>query len=83
MLGRLVGDRDPDLRAELARQRDLYGLMLRSLSEGVVLSDIEGKVVFANALGRRILRALDPAGVASSWMDIVALLPEETQEAYR
>ncbi|MEO8540312.1 MAG: GAF domain-containing protein [bacterium] len=69
--------------AERARQADLYSLMLRSLSEGVVLADFEGKMVFANSMGRTILRNLDPAGTAKSWHDIVELLPEDARESYR
>lgn len=69
--------------AERARQAELYSLMLRSLSEGVVLSDIEGKMVFTNAMGRSILRALDPEGTARTWQDIVELLPEDTRDGYR
>ncbi len=69
--------------AERSRQAELYSLMLRSLSEGVVLSDIHGRMVFANGLGRTILRALDPSGQASTWQEIVALLPEDAREGYR
>jgi signal transduction histidine kinase len=69
--------------AERARQAELYSLMLRSLSEGVVLSDIEGRLVFTNAMGRSILRALDPSEKARTWQDIIALLPEDTREGYR
>ncbi len=69
--------------AERARQAELYSLMLRSLSEGVVLCDIEGKVVFANAMGRTILSALDPAGTESTWESLIEQLPAEAREGYR
>ena len=69
--------------AERARQADLYSLMLRSLSEGVILADKEGRPVFANTLGRRLLRVLNPDGDAFQWQDIVGLLPQEAREPYR
>jgi|GEM_PF-1414364 len=68
---------------ERARQAALYSLILRSLSEGVILSDFEGRVLFANHLGRRILRALDPEQTGHHWTDIVELLPEPVREGYR
>ena len=69
--------------AELARQTALYSLILRSLSEGVVLSDINGQVMFANELGRRILRALDPSGAATGWSDVTPRLPEQSRAGFQ
>jgi signal transduction histidine kinase/CheY-like chemotaxis protein len=68
---------------ERARQADLYSLMLRSLSEGVILADNTGRPVFSNDLGRRLLRALNPSGEEIEWQDITHLLPEEAREPYR
>ena len=68
--------------AERARQAQLYGLILRSLSEGVVLSDVSGRVVFANEQGQAILRRIDPAGRSNSYQDLVRLLPEENRAGY-
>lgn len=69
--------------AERARQAELYSLMLRSLSEGVILADKAGRPVFANEPGRKVLRALNPDGQAVTWEVIAELLPEEAREPYR
>jgi len=44
---------------ERARQAELYSLMLRALSEAVIVGDADGHVVFANALGEKVARSLD------------------------
>jgi len=69
--------------SERARQADLYSLILRSLSEAVILADLDGKVVFANELGRRILKSLDPAGTATHWSSVMGILPVGAREGYR
>ena len=69
--------------AERTRQAELNSLILRSLSEGVVLSDANGDVIFANAFGRAIVDAIDPEGLSESWQDVLHRLPEEVRDGYR
>lgn len=69
--------------AELARQGELYGLMLRSLSEGVILMDVGGHIIFANALGSALASAIDPKNVAHSPTEVVPLLPASIREAFQ
>ncbi|PFG73179.1 GAF domain-containing protein [Tepidiforma thermophila] len=68
---------------ERERQAAIYGLILRSLSEAVILSDASGRTVFANALGREIVRAIDPEGRATTLEEAAAMLPEDLREAFR
>jgi len=70
-------------QAEQARQAELYSLILRSLSEGVILADRGGKPVFANELGKRILAAMDQGRQETIWENIVALIPESARDGYR
>ncbi|MGE3074643.1 MAG: GAF domain-containing protein [Dehalococcoidia bacterium] len=69
--------------AELARQGQLYGLMLRSLSEGIILLDGEGQVMFSNALGQAITRAIDPNDLGQNSEQVIALMPDNVREAFR
>ena len=48
--------------ASIAQQRALYDLILRSLTEGVIMLDSDTHVVFANAPGRALVEAIDPDG---------------------
>jgi signal transduction histidine kinase/ActR/RegA family two-component response regulator len=68
---------------ERERQAAVYGLILRSLSEAVILSDASGRTVFANALGREIVRAIDPEGRATTLEEAAAMLPDDLREAFR
>ncbi len=67
---------------EVARQGDLYSLILRSLTEGVILIDVQGEAVFANDVGRKILRALNPDIPVTDWEDLMPYLPQEVRENY-
>lgn len=67
---------------EIARQGDLYSLILRSLTEGVVLIDVQGQAVFANDVGRKILRALNPDVPVTNWEELMPHLPREVRESY-
>jgi signal transduction histidine kinase/transcriptional regulator with GAF, ATPase, and Fis domain/ActR/RegA family two-component response regulator len=67
---------------EIARQGDLYSLILRSLTEGVILIDVQGHAVFANDLGRKILRALAPDVPVTDWEGLMPHLPREARENY-
>ena len=67
---------------EVARQGDLYSLILRSLTEGVILIDVQGQAVFANDVGRKILRALNPDVPVTDWEDLMPHLPREVRENY-
>ncbi len=67
---------------EVARQGDLYSLILRSLTEGVILIDVQGQAVFANDVGRKILRALNPDVPVTDWQDLMPHLPGEVRENY-
>lgn len=67
---------------EVARQGDLYSLILRSLTEGVVLIDVQGQAVFANDVGRKILRALNPDVPVTDWEELMPHLPREVRESY-
>ena len=67
---------------EIARQGDLYSLILRSLTEGVVLIDQNGQAVFANDVGRKILRALNPDVPVTDWQELMPHLPREVRESY-
>lgn len=69
--------------AQLVRQGELYGLMLRSLSEGVILMDVDGHIIFMNALGAALTKAIDPENVAHSPFEIVPLLPENIREPFQ
>ncbi|MGE0601758.1 MAG: GAF domain-containing protein [Dehalococcoidia bacterium] len=69
--------------AELARQGQLYGLMLRSLSEGIILLDGEGQVMFSNALGQAITRTIDPGESARNSEEVIALVPDNVRDAFR
>ncbi|MCC6268776.1 MAG: GAF domain-containing protein [Dehalococcoidia bacterium] len=69
--------------AELVQQAAVYSLILGSLSEGVIVSDGEGRVLFANGLGRKILKTVDPAQRATTWREITGSLPESAQEGFR
>ncbi|WP_288018058.1 hybrid sensor histidine kinase/response regulator [Tepidiforma sp.] len=68
---------------ERERQAAVYGLILRSLSEAVILSDASGRTVFANALGREVVRAIDPEGRATTLEEAAAMLPDDLREAFR
>ncbi|MCX7617067.1 GAF domain-containing protein [Tepidiforma sp.] len=68
---------------ERERQAAVYGLILRSLSEAVILSDRTGRPIFANALGQEIVRAIDPDKTANDIPAIAARLPEELREPFR
>lgn len=67
---------------EIARQGELYSLILRSLTEGVILIDRDGRVVFANDLGRKVLRALSPGVPVTSWESLLPWLPAEVRAGY-
>jgi signal transduction histidine kinase/CheY-like chemotaxis protein/transcriptional regulator with GAF, ATPase, and Fis domain len=67
---------------EIARQGDLYSLILRSLTEGVVLIDQQGQAVFANDVGRKILRALNPDVPVTDWQELLPHLPREVRDSY-
>ena len=69
--------------AELARQGQLYALMLQSLSEGIILLDREGQVMFSNDLGSAIAATIDPDDLAKRSDDVIALIPENVREAFR
>lgn len=80
----VVGPAVESVRAEGERRRqaELYGLMLQSLSEGVILGDAEGHPVFANALGARLLDELAPDIQGRDWRAIAALLPDDLRRGY-
>jgi signal transduction histidine kinase/ActR/RegA family two-component response regulator len=67
---------------EVARQGDLYSLILRSLTEGVILIDVQGQAVFANDVGRKILRALNPDVPVTDWEELMPHLPRKVRENY-
>lgn len=67
---------------EVARQGDLYSLILRSLTEGVILIDQQGQAVFANDTGRKILRSLNPDGPMTRWQELMPQLPRELRTSY-
>lgn len=67
---------------EVARQGDLYSLILRSLTEGVILIDREGNAVFANGLGRKILRSLNPGEPLRSWEELLPALPDPARAGF-
>ncbi len=69
--------------AELARQGQLYALMLRSLSEGIILLDRNGQVMFSNELGHAIADAIDPGDIAKQSDEVIALIPENVRDAFR
>jgi len=64
---------------EYNRQRELYSLILRSLTEGVVLLDSLGRAMFMNALGRKVLTALGAPAWVDTWEESVAVVPEEVR----
>ncbi|WBL34873.1 ATP-binding protein [Tepidiforma flava] len=68
---------------ERERQAAVYGLILRSLSEAVILSDRTGRPIFANALGQEIVQAIDPDKTANDIDAIAARLPEGLREPFR
>ncbi len=65
--------------ANIARQRELYDLIIRSLTEGVILLDLKGQLVFANAFGTTLFEAVNPGGVAKSFEDLIPLTPESVR----
>ncbi|MEJ5221758.1 MAG: ATP-binding protein, partial [Tepidiforma sp.] len=67
---------------ERERQAAVYGLILRSLSEAVILSDRTGRPIFANALGQEIVEAVDPDRSTESVEEIAERLPAELREPW-
>ncbi|HML97042.1 MAG TPA: GAF domain-containing protein [Tepidiformaceae bacterium] len=67
---------------EVARQGELYSLVLAALSEGVILVDQQGEAVFANGMGRKILGALSPGAPGGSWRELMPRLPRELRASY-
>uniref|UniRef100_UPI002ADE39E8 hybrid sensor histidine kinase/response regulator n=1 Tax=Tepidiforma sp. TaxID=2682230 RepID=UPI002ADE39E8 len=87
LLRRVAQAVGPALEAAIAnrereRQTEMYGLILRSLSEGVILADRHGHPVFANRLGRKILAAIDPRPPTGTLEEMVARLPEPVRSDY-
>jgi signal transduction histidine kinase/transcriptional regulator with GAF, ATPase, and Fis domain/ActR/RegA family two-component response regulator len=67
---------------EVARQGELYSLILRSLTEGVILIDRDGRAVFANGLGRKLLSPIGPGEPVTSREDLMPRLPADVRAAY-
>jgi signal transduction histidine kinase/ActR/RegA family two-component response regulator len=67
---------------EFDRQRELQGLILRSLTEGVVLLDSVGRAIFANTLGRKVLDAVGAPGMVDTWEESLAIVPEAVREDF-
>jgi signal transduction histidine kinase/ActR/RegA family two-component response regulator len=65
------------------RQAAIYGLILRSLSEAVILLDRTGRPLFVNSLGQEIVQAVDPDNSAEDFHEIVPRLPQELREPFR
>jgi signal transduction histidine kinase/GAF domain-containing protein/CheY-like chemotaxis protein len=59
-----------------AEQKDLYELVLNTLSEGVILVDGNSNAILVNPLGERIARALDPNRQLGSVDEIAATLKD-------
>ncbi|MEP7214893.1 MAG: ATP-binding protein [Anaerolineaceae bacterium] len=84
LLGRVVRIVGPAIEAvraatNVARQSELNGLILRSLTESVILLDRDANVVFTNPSGAALLEAINPGGKARGFEEFTLLLPEATR----
>jgi signal transduction histidine kinase/ActR/RegA family two-component response regulator/transcriptional regulator with GAF, ATPase, and Fis domain len=66
----------------VAAERAVYDLILRSVSEAVILLDKDFRTVFANAEGLRLIEAVDPDRTARTPEDHLPTLPADTRAAF-
>jgi signal transduction histidine kinase/ActR/RegA family two-component response regulator len=81
----IIGPAMEALRANAAaaEQAALYNLILRSLSEAVVLLDEDLKVIFANENGNRLVNLVDPARTLRTLDAHLPRLPARVGEQLR
>ncbi len=65
----------------IAAERAVYDLILRSVSEAVILLDKDFNTVFANAEGQRIVQAINPGPPATTVEDHLSRIPADAQAA--
>ncbi|MEO6397865.1 MAG: GAF domain-containing protein, partial [Tepidiformaceae bacterium] len=80
-VAQIVGPAIEAVRAatDIARQGALYHLILRSLTEGVILLDADGNPVFANGFGTTFYDAVSPDGAPGSLDEFIARSPESAR----
>ena len=79
---RLLREREQGWRhaeAELADQREQFRLTLASIGDGVVATDVSGRVTFMNDVARTLTGWVNDPAVGQPFDSVLALLDEETR----
>jgi len=79
---RLLREREQGWRqaeAELADQREQFRVTLASIGDGVIATDVSGRVTFMNDVARSLTGWVNGPAVGESLDSVLALLDEETR----
>jgi PAS domain S-box-containing protein len=79
---RLLREREQGWRqaeAELADQREQFRVTLASIGDGVIATDVSGRVTFMNDVARTLTGWVDEPAVGQPFDSVLALLDEETR----
>ncbi len=79
---RLLREREQGWRqaeAELADQREQFRVTLASIGDGVVATDVSGRVTFMNDVARTLTGWVNDPAVGQPFDSVLALLDEETR----
>lgn len=79
---RLLREREQGWRqaeAELADQREQFRVTLASIGDGVIATDVSGRVTFMNDVARTLTGWVDEPAVGQPFDSVLALIDEETR----